>query len=422
MGGHDMDLVRASALLAALLGLASCAETSGVSGTLPLASGGPQALGAPGAAATPPAGSRIALLAPLTGTYAAAAPSIVNAVKLGLGPAAGALDVLDTGSTPQGAVAAAQKALADGAGLIIGPLTDTEAGAIAPITMPAHADVLSLTSDSSEARPGLWTLGITPAAQVQALVQAANAQGHGTIAALLPQSPLGDAMGRALQAEAGSATIQTYSPGSFSSMNNALRSLSDYGGRRGPIDAQIKQLRGSHTVAGRQEAAKLQRSPIPPAPFAALLVAETGSGLGELASLMPYYDVNPGPVLILGPGLWAADPGAVGAAGFNGALYAAPDPAAATGFMTSYSNAYGAPPSALAAIAYDAGAIARVTTVSGAINQASLTNPSGFSGADGVLVLDPDGSVRRGLAVFQVGGGGAQIVRPAPTSLSAPGS
>ena len=418
-----MHLARASALLAALFGLASCAQPSSYPGTMPPGSGSPQALGAPGGSTlTPPAGSRIALLAPLTGTYAAAAPSIVNAVKLGLGPWAASLDVLDTGSTAQGAAAAAQKAVADGAGLIIGPLTDTEAGAVAPITQPAHVDVLSLTSDSSEARPGLWTLGITPAAQVQALVQAANTQGHGTIAALLPQSPLGDAMGRALQTAASGATVQTYAPGSFSSMNDALRSLSDYAGRRGPIDAQIKQLRSSHTVAGRQEAARLARSPIPPAPFGALLVAETGSGLGELASLMPYYDVNPGPVLVLGPGLWAVDPGAVSAAGFNGALFAAPDPAASTGFAASYSSAYGAPPSPLAAIAFDAGAIAHVATMNGQINQAALTNPSGFSGADGILVLDPDGSVRRGLAVFQVGAGGAQIVQPAPKSLSAPGS
>jgi branched-chain amino acid transport system substrate-binding protein len=385
--------------------------------------GGPQALGAATAGLPAPAGSRIALLAPLTGTYAGVGSEIVNAAKLGLGPAgAAALTVLDTGSTPQGTAAAAQKAIAGGAGLIIGPLTDSEAAAVAPITQPAHVDVLSLTSDSAEAKPGLWTLGITPAEQVQALVQAASGQGHGTIAALLPESPLGDAMGRGLQAANPGATIQTYSQGSFSSMNGALRTLSGYGSRRGPIDAQIKQLRASHTVAGRQEAARLERQPIPSAPFNALLVAETASGLGELATLMPYYDVNRGPVLVLGPGLWAGDPGAIGAAGFNGALYAAPDPTAATQFMASYSAAYGAPPSPLAAIAFDAGAIARVATAGGSVNQAALTNPAGFSGADGVLALNPDGTVRRGLAVFQVGGGGSQIIQPAPKSLSAPGS
>ncbi|WP_284944859.1 penicillin-binding protein activator [Acidisoma cladoniae] len=385
----------------------------------------PQAVGA--ASALPPAGSRVALLAPLTGPNADVAQGIVNAAKLGLGAqAAASLDVLDTGGTPQGAAAAAQKAIADGAGLILGPLTGPEAAAVAPITQPAHVDVLAFTSDPAQARPGVWTLGITPAQQVHALIQAASAEGHGQFAGLLPETPLGMAMSDALQREASAGgaapSIQTYSAGSFSSMNGALRSLSDYASRRGPIDAQIKQLRTAHTAAGRQQAARLERQGVPPAPFTALLVAESAAGLGELSSLLPYYDVNPGPVLILGPGLWAGNPGAIAAAGFSGALYAAPDPAAATAFVSSYSAAYGGPPSPLDALAFDAAAIARVTTANGHIDPAALTNPQGFSGADGVLALQPDGSVKRGLAVFRVQSGGAEIAQPAPTSLATPGS
>jgi branched-chain amino acid transport system substrate-binding protein len=383
--------------------------------------GAPQGLGAGGASLPAPAGSRVAILAPLTGPYAGVATELVNAAKLGLGATgAGALDVLDTGGTPAGAAAAAQKAITDGAGVIIGPLTNSEASAVAGVTGPAHVDVLALTSDSSVAKPGLWPLGISPSEQVQALVQAANAKGHNQIAALLPESPLGDAMARALQnaGGGGGGQVQTYAAGSFSSMNSALRTLSDYASRRGPIDAQIKTLRSAHTVEGRREAAKLARQPIPPPPFNALLVGETGNGLSELATLMPYYDVNPGPVLVLGPGLWAANPAEVSAAGFSGALYAAPDPSAAATFQSSYASAYGGPPSALAAIAFDAGAIARVATQNGQINQAALTNPSGFTGADGLVALGPDGSVKRGLAVFQVSSGGAQIVQPAPTSFA----
>ncbi|MCB8875302.1 penicillin-binding protein activator [Acidisoma silvae] len=411
-----MRLAPASALLAAL-GLAGCAVPYG-SPSMGAGPGAPQGLTGGGAAALPaPAGSRVAILAPITGPYAGIATELVNAAKLGLGATGGSgLDVLDTGGTPQGAVAAAQKAIADGAGVIIGPLTNSEAAAVAGVTGPAHVDVLALTSDSSVARPGLWALGITPAEQVRALTQAASAQGHGQVAALLPENPLGDAMARALQNAGGNGQVQTYS--SFSSMNSALRSLSDYAGRRGPIDAQIKSLRGSHTVEGRREAAKLARTPIPPPPFQALLVAETGSGLGELASLMPYYDVNPGPVLVLGPGLWAANPAAVAAAGFRGALYAAPDPAVGASFQSSYAQAYGGAPSGIAAIAFDAGAIARVTTQNGQIDQAALTNPSGFAGADGLVALGADGSVKRGLAVFQVSQDGAQIVQPAPKSFA----
>ncbi len=41
-----------------------------------------------------------------------------------------------------------------------------------------------------------------------------------------------------------------------------------------------------------------------------------------------------------------------------------------------------------------------------------LTQPQGFAGADGAFALRPDGRVRRGLAVFQVGPEGARIVDP----------
>jgi hypothetical protein len=37
-----------------------------------------------------------------------------------------------------------------------------------------------------------------------------------------------------------------------------------------------------------------------------------------------------------------------------------------------------------------------------------------------VLALRPDGSVRRGLAVFSVQPTGSQVVQPAPTALPAP--
>jgi hypothetical protein len=59
-------------------------------------------------------------------------------------------------------------------------------------------------------------------------------------------------------------------------------------------------------------------------------------------------------------------------------------------------------------------------TQAGGLDLAALTDPAGFGGADGVLALQPDGSVRRGLAVLQVQPNGGQIVQPAPAALSAP--
>ena len=59
---------------------------------------------------------------------------MLHAAQLALdGPGAPPLDVKDTGGTPEGAAAAAQSAIAEGAGLILGPLTSPETAAVAPV-------------------------------------------------------------------------------------------------------------------------------------------------------------------------------------------------------------------------------------------------------------------------------------------------
>jgi hypothetical protein len=49
---------------------------------------------------------------------------------------------------------------------------------------------------------------------------------------------------------------------------------------------------------------------------------------------------------------------------------------------------------------------------------ASLCRAEGYAGVDGVLALEPDGSVRRGLAVFEIQGGRPVMIEPAPANLA----
>ena len=57
----------------------------------------------------------------------------------------------------------------------------------------------------------------------------------------------------------------------------------------------------------------------------------------------------------------------------------------------------------------------------GGYSVAGLCRPDGFAGVDGVLALQPDGTVRRGLALFQLGAGGPSMIEPAPETMAAPG-
>jgi branched-chain amino acid transport system substrate-binding protein len=366
-------------------------------------------------------GDRVAILLPLTGGYAELGQAMLRAAQLALPEGeASTLDARDTGGTPDGAANAARSAIADGAGLILGPLTSAETAAVAPVARDAGVAVLAFTNDPSQAQPGVWTLGITPGQQVRRLMVAAQAQGKGRAAALLPDTDLGRFMGDALQQSAASLGLQApevrlHAPG-MGAINTAVRDLSGYGSRRGPIDSQIKAARALATPEGRKHAQGLAKSSIPPPPFDVLLLADTGEQLSEIAAVLPYYDIDRGAVQVLGPAQWSA--GGSGSGNMPGAWYAAPDPASRAGMDQDYTAKYGTRPPAIADIAFDAMSYARTLSGQGGFSIASLTQRGGFSGVDGWFVLLPDGEVRRGLAVFRIERGGPAMVEPAPGSGS----
>lgn len=420
-----------SAILGATLALAGCA---GQAPAPALNTGLPTALGAlppvtvPGAPATGKTTGNILLLLPLTGSLAPAGQALANAAKLAV-PDGGApsLDIRDTGGTAQGATAAAQAGIAAGDGLILGPLTSAEAHAVMPLAQAAGVNMLAFTNDGTVAAPGVWALGITPTEQVQRVMQAAQDAGRTQLAALLPSDDFGQRLATALTAEAATLgepapQITLYQAGDFNSINQAADQVADFADRGQAIADKIKAAKEQDTAAGNAQAAQLAHQQIPPPSFNALFIgAIDPSTLAELANFLPYYDVNPPGVQFLGPANWAdIAPEMAHQSAYLGAMYAAPDPAAATAFDAKYTAAYGAPPPAIANIGFDAAAIAALAAKSGGYTTQVLAAPAGFTGTDGVLVLGADGSVQRGLAVFQVAPSAPAIASPAPAQLAAP--
>ena len=370
--------------------------------------------------------ARVAILAPLSGPNMERGQSLVQAAQLALAvPGSPTLDVKDTRGTPEGAASAAAEAIAGGAGLIIGPLTGAETGAASVPAGRAGVPILAFTNDTSQARPGVWTLGITPAQQVRRLVGASIAEGRTRFAGLLPQTAFGTAMADALNQATSAAgvpppSIRRYGPG-MASMTSAVRELSGYTDRRAPLEAELKAARAQRDIDGRRTTPDPAPRDVPPSPFDSVLLADVGDPLAQITALLPYFDLASPAVRVLGPVLWAA-PSTRGGAELNGAWYAAPDPAARGAFDQAFQAKYGTPAPGLADVAYDAASIARVIAGSDGFSAPSLTRPDGFAGVDGVLALGPDGRVRRGLALFEIQRGGPAMVQPAPESIAAPGT
>lgn len=402
-------LTRAFLFLAATAGLGACVADPGGSGypgygrTPPLVGGGQPGPLDPRLA---PTGRRVAILVPLTGQNAELGQAMLRAAQLAMDqPGAPPLDARDTGGTPEGAVNAARTALEGGAGIILGPLTSPETAAVAPVAKAAGVPVLAFTSDAAQAQPGIWTLGITPAQQVRRLVLAVQSEGKTRLAAVVPQNPFGDALAdgmvvAAATAGMGEPRILRY-PGGANGLNAALRDVSGSNGRRGDTD-------------------EVTRRDAPAAGVDALLLGAAGDQLGQAAPLLASYGIGPSQVRILGPAIWAREAPRLRA--LAGAWYAAPDPAQRGPFERQYAAKHYGPPRELASLAFDAASIARVTADRTGFPVGSLMRPDGFAGADGVFALQPDGGVRRGLAIFEIDTGGSHVVQPAPQTLSAPGT
>ncbi|MBB6252667.1 penicillin-binding protein activator [Nitrospirillum iridis] len=392
----------------------------------------PETTPAPTAAPAPvPEGEavRVALLLPLTGKAASLGEAMQQAAQMALFDTADShfqLLIRDTKSTPEGSVAAARDALAAGATLLIGPVYGVDAKAVAPVA--GAVPVLSFSNDASVADThaptgGTWVMGFQPQDQVARVVSYAASRGLTHLALLAPVGGNGDMVEQAMRDAAGKAgadvtRVARYQP-TQRDVSDTIKRLSNF------------DQRHAQAAAAREAAAAAKDGRTPPAveelPFQAILIAEGGQRLKEVAPLLPFFDIDPGPVRFLGTGQWD-EPGIGREPSLVGGWYASAAPEARQGFEKRFNDVYGQRPPRLATLAYDATALAAVLAKGHkSYVRENLTDANGFAGIDGVFRLLPTGQVERGLSVLEVGKMGVTVVDPAPTSFvtgtpGAPGS
>jgi ABC-type branched-subunit amino acid transport system substrate-binding protein len=153
----------------------------------------------------------------------------------------------------------------------------------------------------------------------------------------------------------------------------------------------------------------------------ALFLADDGDTLLAAAEALTNAGADLKRVQLLGTGLWD-NPRVSASPALQGGLYAAPDPSGFRAFAGRYRTKYGQEPVRTATLSYDAVAlVAALARTQGAQRFSSevLTNPSGFTGIDGLFRFRADGSNERGLAVMRVTSGGSQPAAGSPKSFGA---
>lgn len=372
---------------------------------------------------------RVALLLPLSGANAGVGQALLNAAQMALFSFADdkfKLLTHDTRGTPEGAAEAAQLAIGDGARLILGPLLAANVRGAASVARQAGVPVVAFSSDRSVAGDGVFTLGFLPRAQVERVISFARERGVVRFAAMAPDNAYGRTVLAAFKAAVGRAggeiaRLEVYNPDA-DDFSAVVRDMADYEFRRQTLLNQKKELEGKEDEVSKAALARLENlQTMGDLPYDALLVADGGKRLQAIAALLPFYDIDPNKVRMLGTGQWD-EPGIGAEPALVGGWYAAPPPGPRAGFEKEYQDVYGAAPPRLATIAYDAAALAAVLAQLPGPDRFTaklIANPNGFAGRDGIFRFLPDGTSERGLAILQVRQRDAVVIDKAPATFQA---
>ncbi|WP_448660053.1 penicillin-binding protein activator [Sphingomonas sp. CJ99] len=331
---------------------------------------------------------RIALLVPMTGPNAGVGQSLANATTLALLDTNTKAIRITTYDTQSGAAVAAQRAIADGNRLILGPLLSEDVRAVAPIARRANVPVLSFSNDVSVAGNGAYVMGYSPDQSIERVVDFARQNGISDFAGLMPRGTYGDR-----------------------ASTSFLRAVEGAGGRVVAMQSYDRSQASINAAVGRLNGAS---------PFQAVLVADS-SGTAALSIPAIRRGKNSG-ARLLGTELWNTDTGLASNAALNGAWFASVSNGLYRTYATKYRTRFGAAPYRLSSLGYDAVLltvrIARDWKVGTPFPQGRLVSPDGFAGLDGAFRFGRDGVAERALEVQEIKGGTTAVVSAAPRSFA----
>ncbi len=340
---------------------------------------------------------KVGLILPLsaTGNAGQLAQTLKNAADLAIRDFQTAniqLLVKDDRGTAQGARAAANQAIAEGAELILGPLFSDSVSAVSGVAR--RTPVIAFSTDTTNAGRGVYLLSFQPQGDVDRVIGYAANRGKRSFAALLPNTAGGMLYEAALQ-----------------------RAVANAGGR--VMAVEHYDLDQTSMQEHAVNIAKLINAGMVDAVF----MPDSGDAVPFLAQVLAANGVKRGSVAYLGSGQWD-DPRITAESNLSGGWFPGPDNSAYAAFAKRYQDAFGATPARTATLAYDATSLAAgLASRFGAdrFSAQTLTNASGFIGIDGAFRFLSNGTSQRGLAIYEIDRGKVKVADPAPRTFAKAG-
>lgn len=282
----------------------------------------------------------------------------------------------DTAGSQSTSLERAGELVEAGADLVLGPLFSANVAATRDVFMFDGTPVVSFSNDSSVAGNGTYLASIAPEAEVAEIVAYTAARGYDYFAFFGPQSTLGMNVEATMRSEVVRNGAQMVASAFYPADTTSPTSEAEYF--------------ATSIAAMVESGARI-----------AVLVPERGNRLRRIAPLLAYYGVDTRQVKMIGTSGWN-DAEVWREPSLKGAWFPAPPTLDVDDFALRYQRQYGRVPSGLAAVAYDAAAMAIALSLDGELSADEVTNPDGFAGVNGLFRFGYNGLAERSLAIMEI--------------------
>ncbi len=335
---------------------------------------------------------RIAMLLPLTapGNAGKVGNQLANAAKLAMrdfGQNTLQLVIKNTAGQAANSQQMASEAMREGASAILGPLFSGSVSAASAVTLPANTPIIAFSSDPRRARRGVYLMSFSPKADIARMLNYAISRGNSRFVVMLPNGAYGTLAETTIKEVLGKSSAQVVS-------------LAKYDHTGESIEASARSI----VVAS--------------AGATAVYVPDGGQVPLAVLMALKRAGVKTQSKMVLGSGQWETTP--LGDPILTGAYFPGRDKRKFANFSSNYKAAYGEHPSSMAGLAYDAVSMAADLVRSygrDAFKHKNIESRNGYSGVNGIFRFRPDGNSERGLAIYQVQAGRAEIVSQAPSTF-----
>ena len=299
----------------------------------------------------------------------------------------------DTKGTAIGAELAAKEAIAEGAGIILGPLFSDAVTAASRVTRARGIPMISFSNNRDVAGSNVYVFGFVPIQQVARVIEGAMDKKIKDFALLAPNNDYGQRVSAALR--------RAVIPG-----NGNVSAVEFYAPEADDVDLEIQRL----LKAGKSTFKKID----------AIMIAEGGAKLEYIVDRLANFGANRSNVKLLGTGKWD-DETLLFNKNLHGGLFASTPMRAYQGFQSRFTQQYGYRPPRIASLGYDATslAIALANAPGGPqFTARNITNAKGYYGsANGLFRCSLQGVCNRALSLIEVTPQGFKEIEPAPRAF-----